>query len=175
MLEQVLLTLIIAVYYVVCISNNNTFFRFLYFFRYGSCIPFSLSPTLNFSESLCEGVYQKGKDYVYISKQKTVEYYTNILNAIGEMENFLKENFVEDECTNTTLRMICHYYLPPCGNSTYFEHPTSVCEAACEQQSEKCQSLLDYFKQRAKFNCSTSILDPLPHSCSNLRFDIISK
>ena len=146
---------------------------FVYDFRYGTCIPFSLSPTLNHS-TLCEGVYQKGKDYVYISKQETADYYAKVLNVIGETEHFLRKNFVDDECTNPLLRMICHYYLPPCGNSTHFEPPTSVCEAACELQSEKCQSFLDNFQQTLErftgdqLKCSTSILDPLPHSCSNL-------
>ena len=148
-------------------------YLFVYDFRYGACIPFSLSPTLNFT-TLCEGVYQKGKDYVYISKQETADYYVNLLNVIGETEYLLRENFADNECTDPLLRMICHYYLPPCGNSTHFEPPTSVCEAACELQSEKCQIFLENFQQTLKrftgdqLNCSTSILDPLPHSCSNL-------
>ena len=118
-------------------------------FRYRTCVPFSLSPTLNHS-TLCEGVYQKGKDYVYISKQETADFYTNLLNVIGETEH-LRKNFA------------------------HFESPTSVCEAACELQSEKCQSFLNNFQQTlerfigGQLNCSKSILDPLPHSCSNLR------
>ena len=151
-------------------------------FRYGNCVPFLLSPTLKFP-TLCEGVYQKGRDYVYISKQKTAVDYSNILNVIGYTENLFKEEFSTDECTNPLLRMICHYYLPPCGNSTHFEPPTSVCEAACklQTQSEKCQSLLGNFQDRLKsatgdqLECSTSILDPLPHSCSNLGFNVSSK
>ena len=152
-------------------------YLFVYDFRYGTCIPFSLSPTLNFT-TLCEGVYQKGKDYVYISKQKTADYYAKLLNVIGETEHLLRKTFVENECTDPFLRMICHYYLPPCGNSTHFEPPTSVCEYACELQSEKCHFFLDNFQHRLtgdQLNCSTSILDPLPHSCSNLGYDISSK
>ena len=126
-------------------------------------------------------MYQKGKDYVYISEEKMPVDYTNILNVIGKTEHFLKENFIDDECTVTLLKMLCHYYLPPCGNSTHFEPPTSVCEAACELQSDECKSLLDYFQQELmratgdQLKCSTSILDPLPHSCSNLGFDVPSK
>ena len=124
-------------------------------------------------------MYQEGRDYVYISKQRTVEYYKNILNAIHETEQFFKRHLNDDKCTNSTIRMICHYYLPPCGNSTHFEPPTSVCEAACELQSDECSSLLANFQQRLmtgdQLNCSTSILDPLPHLCYNLGLDITSK
>ena len=137
-------------------------YLFVYIFRYEICLPFLLSPTLNFT-TLCEGVYQKERDYVYISKQMTAVDYSNILNAIGDIEN----EFSTDECTDPLLRMICHYYLPPCGNSAHFEPPTSVCEDACELQSEKCLSLLAHFQQRLmratgdQLECSTSILNPL--------------
>ena len=174
------------VYHYTCCSDK---FAFLHpstlifvcvFFRYGNCVPFVPSPTLNFP-TLCDGVYQKGRDYVYISKQKTAVDYSNILKVIGDVDFFFEEEFSTDECTNPLLRMICHYYLPPCGNSTHFEPPTSVCEDACELQSEKCQYLLAIFQDRLmratgdQLNCSTSILDQLPHSCCNLGFHVPSK
>ena len=149
-------------------------------FRYGICVQFLLSPTLHFT-TLCEGVYQKGRDYVYISKQMTSVDYSKILNVIGDREQFFKENNSTHICTNPLLRMICHYYLPPCGNSTHFEPPTSVCEDACELLSEICPSLLGNFQDRLmsatgdQLECSTSILEPLPHSCSNLGFHVPSK
>ena len=145
-------------------------------FRYGTCNPFAHSPILN-PLTLCEEVYQKGKDYVYISNLETIDYYTNLLNAIGATEQVLKENFINDNCTSKIMRTICHYYLPPCGNSTHFEPPTSVCEAVCDLLSEECELLLSVFQQQLmeltgdNFNCSISIIDPLPHSCTNLGFE----
>ena len=88
-----------------------------------------------------------------------------------------------DECQDLALRILCHYFLPPCGNSTTFKPPTSVCMETCNYMQETCPNewnlVLAYFEEvdisarnhGATFiNCSDTgqYLNPLPHCCSNL-------
>ena len=101
-----------------------------------------------------------------------------MLNFIIDIERFLKEEFGGNNCTNTLIKWLCHYYLPPCGNSSHYEAPTSVCPGVCELYSNNCKVLLENVDQRLEkntgnnLNCSISILDPIPHPCSNLGLHI---
>ena len=111
-----------------------------------------------------------GIDYVYISKGKDPDFYVRLFMRISEVQD-QEVNFKDDECANTTMRMLCHYYFPPCGNSTHYEQPTSVCPAACEALKKKCNIIFDFFQSKLmedQIQCSKSIIDPLPHLCSNL-------
>ena len=107
---------------------------------------------------------------------ETIRHYAQLLKIISETESILKEGFIGVECAINTIRMICHYYLPPCGNATHFEPPTSVCSAACQQQIQTCQDFFGRFQGKLQemnidpLTCldNESILSPLPHSCSDL-------
>ncbi|CAI8029843.1 Tyrosine-protein kinase transforming protein RYK, partial [Geodia barretti] len=143
------------------------------FNRYGSCVPFS--PYLLGSGGIpCDSVYESGTDYVYL-KNSSESFQP--LNVLGGIEQQLDDVFSNHDCTLSTVRMICHYYLPPCGNSTHFEPPTSVCSDACYLQSQICPSYWTFVESRLgqiesnPLNCSfsESILNPIPHtSCSHL-------
>ena len=142
--------------------------------RYGSCVPFS--PYLLGTGGIpCDEVYETGTDYVYI---KNGNESLQPLSLLGGIENQLHDLFSTDDCTLSTIRMMCHYYLPPCGNSTHFEPPTSVCSDACVLLSQMCPFHWTYIVESElglidsyPLNCSYmdySVLNPLPHSCSNL-------
>ena len=115
-----------------------------------------------------------GIDYVYISKGKDPKFYTDLLKVMVEFHEFVRVSFKDYECANTTIRMLCHYYLPPCGNSTHYEPPISVCPVACEALKEKCTIFFNAFQRKLMVNtsdrldCFKSVIDPLPHICSNL-------
>ena len=83
--------------------------------------------------------------------------------------------------------VLCHYYLPPCGNATVFELPTSVCEDVCEHLENLCPEVvreIDIFFETNKeilapygltmINCSNTgdYLPPIQHCCSSLGIDI---
>ena len=137
--------------------------------RYGSCVPFS--PYLLGTGGIpCDEVYETGTDYVYINNANES---LQPLNILGGIERELDDVFSDHDCTLSTMRMICHYYLPPCGNSTHFEPPTSVCSDACHQQSQMCPFHWTFIESRLgsnPLNCSytDAVLNPLPHSCSDL-------
>ena len=90
---------------------------------------------------------------------------------------------VESKCVDPFKRVFCHFLLPPCGNSTVFELPTSVCMETCKNVQELCslewEEILTYFEENYNFlrprgltfiNCNNTgeYLNPLPHCCSDM-------
>ena len=89
------------------------------------------------------------------------------------------------KCSDVARQVFCHYYLPPCGNSSVFELPTSICRETCQILQETCGEDWDIaitaFQQNP-FVIREEIdfivcedpgkpLSPLPYSCTP--FEII--
>ena len=134
--------------------------------RYGSCVPFS--EYMLGSGIPCNRVYDSGTDYVYINNSiESIQ----TLSFIWEIEEELQE---DSYCIDSLLRMMCHYYLPPCGNSTHFEPPTSVCSDACYLLSQMCPTDWGDFELKLRgesnpLNCLyVDNVHPFNHSCSDL-------
>ena len=37
----------------------------------------------------------------------------------------------DEDCVEQVHRILCHYYLPPCGNATHHVPPSSICQKDC--------------------------------------------
>ena len=88
---------------------------------------------------------------------------------------------VPDLCNREVQLILCHYFLPPCGNSTVFEPLTSVCEDICNYFHDLCPEIIkdvsNYLNQRYNqtlINCSNTGegIEPLPHCCSDVGINI---
>ena len=130
-------------------------------------------------ETLCDGLYTPGVDHVYIPyRRQDVALITLLENAAAFRER------VPDKCLDPAIRVFCHYYLPPCGNTTLFEPPTSVCMEVCNYLGDLCPSeweqAVTFFEvnealfYEAFINCSNTgeYLDPNPYCCSDVGVDI---
>lgn len=88
-----------------------------------------------------------------------------------------------DRCYDVARQVICHYYLPPCGNSTHFEPPTSVCQETCREVEQLCGeewenvvALFDQNRIALELDGTTFIdcadpgkqLYPVPHECKDV-------
>ena len=149
--------------------------------RFGNCVTYEArEPSI-----ACDAIYTPGVDYIYVSYQRTggsLDTYLDILEQVAGLVIAL----FRDECRDLAIRIVCHYFLPPCGNSTTFKPPTSVCMETCNYLRETCpnawNAALAYIERNedearaygATFNCSDTgeYLNPLPHCCSNLGIDI---
>ena len=79
----------------------------------------------------CNDVINIGIDSVYITKSLgTQNDISKILNV--NLQNSLFVNHDKD-CVNQVFRIICHYFLPPCGTVTNSLPPSSVCQEECSQ------------------------------------------
>ena len=132
-------------------------------------------------EGPCDAIFVPGVDYVYVPHRRSdgnTDLYLHNMNSVTIIRSFLK-----DRCRGPVTKALCHFYLPPCGNSSTFQPPTSVCTEECNYVAELCPSdwerirvLLETLDRRAFtfINCSNTgeYLDPLPYCCSDVGIDI---
>ena len=150
-------------------------------YRFGNCVPF----TLREQENICDGLYTPGVDHVYIPYRRQDGIYSRFI-SVTENAELIRQN-TPDKCLDLGIRVFCHFYLPPCGNITVFEPPTSVCMEVCNYLRELCplewEVLATFFEQNDAIfrplgitfiNCSNTgeFLDPLPYCCSDVGLDI---
>lgn len=129
-------------------------------------------------------MYTQEVTYVYVPFTR-VGYLEGYLSFFQDTQ--LTFDLVPEECVDEARVILCHYFLPPCGNITVFEPPTSVCEDVCEYLRSLCPTEFElveaYFEQRADLltqygltmiNCSDTgeYLNELDHCCSDLSIDI---
>ena len=81
----------------------------------------------------------------------------------------------DEDCIKMMYRVLCHYYLPPCGNTTHPAPPSSICHEECQMVQDKCEdtwnaALLALYKMDIKpvIDCSdtSNLLFPVPHCCT---------
>ncbi|CAI8040127.1 Neurotrypsin, partial [Geodia barretti] len=134
---------------------------------YGECLVYK-SET-----AICEGVVRLGIDHVYARSRLGDQ------NTIAQLLNENLKTVVtviadhNDLCVKQVLRVLCNFYLPPCGNSTHPVPPSSICQEECHMVQEKCQKTWDalYLAFRSVapiLNCNdtSSLLFPIPHCCT---------
>ena len=91
------------------------------------------------------------------------------------------------ECYETARRVLCHFYLPPCGNSTTFKAPSAVCSEQCNLISQLCPEqwaeVVNQFEINDVLVAAEGLrlidcafpgkhLHPLPHCCSDVGINI---
>ena len=147
-------------------------------YRYGNCVPYNSS-----SLTPCDDLYIQDVDHVFIPYNRgggDLEYF---LSFVGDAE--LVFSFAPEICRDEAKAIICPYFLPPCGNSTVFEPPTSICEATCNYLRSLCPNeweKVSQFMETQLFltkngftmiNCSnTGEYLPPSHCCEDLGIEI---
>ena len=154
----------------------------LFTYSFGSCVPYKIREE---GGTPCDVVYTAGVDYFYLSNRRTDGDIDRYLDLVEDSE--LITNVVPEKCFDPALRILCHFYFPPCGNSTIFQSPTSVCIEFCNYLQETCpfewEIVIGYFEENdfwlrpiglTFINCSNTgeYLDPLPYCCSDVGLQI---
>ena len=121
---------------------------------------------------------------MYLSSQRARGDFETYLDYFGDTQLFF--NLIPDECIDVARKVLCHYFLPTCGNSTVFEPPASVCQDVCEHLRNLCPVLFEqlrlHFLRNAPLlapngltmiNCSNTgdFIEPLNHCCTDLDID----
>lgn len=158
----------------------------IYTCRHGKCIPFEYDRSISHQGTPCDVLYEQGVTYVYLSSRRAEGSLPRYIDIFDETNLFFNVS-VPARCLTEARKVLCHYFLPTCGNMTTFEPPTSVCEDVCERLRNLCplefNQLSLYFKSNSKIlaplgvtmiNCSNTgeYIDPLHHCCSDLNIDI---
>ena len=122
---------------------------------------------------ICNDIFTVGVDYVFI---------TRVHGSQKNISKFLEENVLitrisrdsGSHCTNQILRVICNYYLSPCGTNSSQLPPYSICPEDCSAVEKECPiawetaqfGLKDY--QFIKCDDTSSVLFPLPSCCTGV-------
>ena len=127
----------------------------------------------DFQADVCNGALTLRSDNVYISNRlgHTQRSISELLNdKIQSVENLIASH--DKDCVEQVYRVICHYYLPPCGNVTHPLPPSSLCREECVYVEETCQTTWQaaqiVFTDPPFIDCedTSQLLSPLPHCCT---------
>ena len=110
--------------------------------------------------------------YSYIPKSyETQSNIISILNTKIQISDQLFANHDKD-CVDQVFRVMCHYYLPSCGNISHIHPPTSICQEECFQVHSQCQETWQAARvlltPLSFINCNdtSQLLFPLPNCCT---------
>ena len=120
----------------------------------------------------CSDALRFGIDYVFISNSLGTQ--TNIGTALDEIALPLLAS-EDEECLQKMYKVICHYYLPPCGNITHHPFlPSSLCQEECSYVQSTCPTLwqaatvaLSDFSSFINCSSTSQLLFPLPNCCTS--------
>ena len=144
-------------------------FSLILYTRFGVCEPYSGDI------KLCNNIFTAGVDYVFIAAIWDSQ---DMLSTI--LEHHIPTNFDVlsridgDFCYDQLLKLICNYYLSPCGTESYQTSPRSVCPDDCSAVQRDCPTAWRAAQQglyRYQFiDCSniTAFLFPLPRCCTGV-------
>ena len=120
---------------------------------------------------MCEGVLRQGVDFVYakssLGNQTVIADFLN--KEIRDIDSG------DEDCIKMMYRVLCHYYLPPCGNTTHTAPPSSICQEECQMVQDKCKDtwnaallLLHIGDIKPVIDCTdtSKIIFPVPHCCT---------
>ena len=129
-------------------------------------------------------MYEVGIDHVFIPITRTGGSYRTFIDYVKNFDFFLP--LISEKCQHIAVQTICHFLLPPCGNSTTYKPPTAVCKDECSYVRDFCSAEWMQFDEyimanRDNFpagliflNCSMPglYLQPLSYCCSDVGVDI---
>ena len=123
---------------------------------------------------MCNDVLKLNVDYVYakwsLGKRRNIAEMLN--KSIKDVERVIADR--DKDCVKQVFRVFCHFYLPPCGNTTHPAPPSSICQEECQTVQDNCRptwdSLMLAFKVYTDIliDCSdtSQLLFPVPHCCT---------
>ena len=119
---------------------------------------------------MCEGVFTEDVDYVFIAVTHGSQ--NNISNFLEQ--NILPALILENGgifCRDQLYRIICNYYLSPCGTEI---PPYSICPEDCSAVKLECPAAWEAtqlgLKEYNFINCddTSAFLFPLPSCCTGV-------
>ena len=131
--------------------------------------------------TLCNSVFRAGVDLVYIPYTRTRGDQRLLSSYMNDSNSFVSP-LMQERCREVTIKLLCNYYLIPCGNSSVFQPPVSVCSEQCfHLRNDLCpnewEQVLAFFRSNPELvalglgfiECNNTglILEPLPHCCTD--------
>ena len=101
--------------------------------RYGECEAYIIET------EVCVGILRTGIDYVFINHHLGTQ--TDIGSVLDQSIKLAKNVITSEDvaCLKQVSRILCHYYLPTCGNTTDTVLPSLLCQEECVFVRSTCQ------------------------------------
>ena len=116
---------------------------------------------------VCDGIVRPDVDYVYASFRLGDQ--STIAQLLNENVKSITTPTHTEYCVREIFRVLCYFYLPPCGNSTHLAPPPSICQEECHTVQRECNTTWNtVFKNLDPIlECSDTsmLLFPVPHCC----------
>ena len=104
-------------------------------------------------------------------------------NTITFLDEFIQNvsnisNTTDKPCMEMVSRVICHYYLPPCGNITHPLPPSSLCQEECTYVQTVCEdtwmAVASVFGSDQFIDCNdtSQLLFPIPSCCTGAGIEL---
>ena len=117
---------------------------------------------------VCDGIVRPDVDYVYASFRLGDQ--STIAQLLNENVTNITTLTHTEYCMKEVFRVLCYFYLPPCGNSTHLAPPPSICQEECYMVQKECNTTWNtVFKNLDPIiDCSDTsmLLFPVPHCCT---------
>ena len=121
--------------------------------------------------AICDGTVTFGIDQVYASSALGNQ--TTISDFLNSKMKDLDSVSHNEDCVKQVFRVLCHFYLPPCGNTTHPAPPSSICQEECQMVQEYCSDMwnsallaLNTINHAIECNNTSTLLFPVPHCCT---------
>ena len=130
--------------------------------------------------TFCNSVFRAGVDLVYIPYTRTRGNQRLLSSFINDANAFV--SLLPEQCREISIKLLCNYYFIPCGNSSVFQPPVSVCSEQClHVRNDLCPNEWELVEEHFRNNpglialglafieCNDTglILEPLPHCCTD--------
>ena len=108
-------------------------------------------------------------DYIYVSFRLGDQ--STIAQLLNENVKNITTLTHTEYCIKEVFRVLCYFYLPPCGDSTHLAPPPSICQEECHMVQMECNTTWNtVFKNLDPIlECSDTsmLLFPVPHCCTD--------
>ena len=129
---------------------------------------------------MCNHLLRLGVDFVYVSN-KLGGSQNNISTLLNDKIQSVKDIIAthDMDCVDHIYRVICHYYLPTCGNFTHSILPSSLCQEECIYVQDNCQDTWQVVKlafidpQFIDCDDTSHLIFPLPNCCTGLGIELL--
>ena len=133
--------------------------------------PLSMEPYAGGIE-ICNDIFTVGMDYVFVTAKHSSQNNISMMvkqNLPTHLELIARSD--ASFCYDQLVRLICKYYLSPCGTDT---PPHSICAEDCYSVQRNCPTAWEALQQgleKYQFidcNSPTAFIFPLPSCCTGL-------
>ena len=132
------------------------------YYRFGKCEQYKGY------RDVCNGIFTVDVDYVFVLTNLGTQ------ESISDLLILATHQLKSSNCHDNILRVICNYYLIPCGTNSSLVPPYSICPENCSAVQMECpeawKEAQEQLEDHQFISCedTSALLFPLPSCCTGV-------